>query len=94
MPYLKTAQQLISSSSPVSYSCPYDPWQIMEAHLGFAAQKLGFKIGVPAFEKIEEDRMVDLLKEAGLPLSGKSRFMTEEQVCHTKILWLSALSTL
>jgi len=45
----------------------------MEAHLGFARKNLGFKIGVPAFEKIEEDRMVDLLKEAGLPLSGKSQ---------------------
>jgi DNA-directed RNA polymerase subunit beta len=45
--------------------------QILEAHLGFAAQKLGMKIGVPAFEKIDESRMVDLLEQAGLPVNGK-----------------------
>jgi len=47
--------------------------QILEAHLGLAAQKLGMKIGVPAFEKIEEDKIVELLKQANLPVDGKAQ---------------------
>jgi DNA-directed RNA polymerase subunit beta len=45
--------------------------QILEAHLGLAAQKLGMKIGIPVFEKIEEEKMIDLFKQAGLPVNGK-----------------------
>jgi DNA-directed RNA polymerase subunit beta len=45
--------------------------QLLEAHLGLAAQKLEMKVGIPAFEKISEDKIVDLLKQAGLPVSGK-----------------------
>src|SRR3990167_7146716 len=67
MPYLEDGTAVDIIISPVSILARMNLGQILEAHLGFAADKLGMKIGVPAFEKIEEDRMVDLLREAGLP---------------------------
>ncbi|MCX8008861.1 MAG: DNA-directed RNA polymerase subunit beta, partial [Patescibacteria group bacterium] len=40
--------------------------------LGFAAQKLGKKVALPVFEKVSEDKIIELLKQANLPISGKS----------------------
>jgi DNA-directed RNA polymerase subunit beta len=45
--------------------------QLLEAHLGLAAQRMNMKIAAPVFENISEDRIVDLLKKAGLPVNGK-----------------------
>lgn len=73
MPYLEDGTAVDIIISPVSILARMNLGQILEAHLGFAAEKLGIKVGAPAFEKIEEDRMVDLLKEAGLPVNGKSQ---------------------
>lgn len=71
MPHLEDGTPVDIIISPVSILARMNLGQIMEAHLGFAAQKLGLKVGVPAFETIDEDRMVDLLKQAGLPVNGK-----------------------
>jgi DNA-directed RNA polymerase subunit beta len=73
MPYLADGTPVDIIISPVSILARMNLGQILEAHLGFAAEKLGMKVGVPVFEKIEEDKIVDLLKKAGLPVSGKSQ---------------------
>lgn len=73
MPYLADGTPIDIIISPVSILARMNLGQIFEAHLGFAAQKLGIKVGVPAFEKIDEDNIVDLLKQAGLPVNGKSQ---------------------
>ncbi len=71
MPYLPDGTPVDIIISPVSILARMNLGQILEAHLGFAAQKLSMKIGVPVFEKIEEEKIVDLLKQAGLPVDGK-----------------------
>src|SRR6185369_15156182 len=73
MPYLADGTSIDIIISPVSILARMNLGQILEAHLGFAAEKLGMKVGIPAFEKIDEDRMVDLIKQAGLPVNGKSQ---------------------
>jgi DNA-directed RNA polymerase subunit beta len=73
MPYLEDGTAVDIIISPVSILARMNLGQILEAHLGFAAEKLGIKVGAPAFEKIEEDRIVDLLKKAGLPVDGKAQ---------------------
>jgi DNA-directed RNA polymerase subunit beta len=73
MPYLADGTPIDIIISPVSILARMNLGQILEAHLGFAAQKLGVKIGVPVFEKIEEDKIVSLLKQAGLPVDGKAQ---------------------
>ncbi len=45
--------------------------QLLEAQLGLAAQALGTKVAVPVFEKIDEDRIGDLLEKAGFDRSAK-----------------------
>jgi DNA-directed RNA polymerase subunit beta len=71
MPHLEDGTPVDIIISPMSMLARMNLGQILEAHLGLAAQKLNMKIGAPVFEKISEDRIVDLLKQAGLPVSGK-----------------------
>ena len=75
MPHLEDGTPIDIIISPVSILARMNLGQILEAHLGFAAQKLGMKIGVPAFEKIDESRMVALLEQAGLPVNGKVKLI-------------------
>ncbi|HSX09500.1 MAG TPA: DNA-directed RNA polymerase subunit beta [Candidatus Saccharimonadales bacterium] len=75
MPHLEDGTPIDIIISPVSILARMNLGQILEAHLGFAAQKLGIKVGVPAFEKIDESRMVDLLAQAGLPVNGKVKLI-------------------
>ncbi|HSX24655.1 MAG TPA: DNA-directed RNA polymerase subunit beta, partial [Candidatus Andersenbacteria bacterium] len=71
MPYLPDGTPIDIIISPISVLARMNLGQLLEAHLGFAAQKLEIKVGIPAFEKISEEKIVDLLKQAGLPVSGK-----------------------
>jgi DNA-directed RNA polymerase subunit beta len=75
MPHLEDGTPIDIIISPVSILARMNLGQILEAHLGFAAQRLGMKIGVPAFEKIDESRMVELLEQAGLPVNGKVKLI-------------------
>lgn len=71
MPYLADGTPVDIIISPVSILARMNLGQILEAHLGLAAQKMDMKIGVPVFEKINEDKIIALLEEAGLPVNGK-----------------------
>lgn len=71
MPHLEDGTPVDIIISPMSILARMNLGQILEAHLGFAADKLDMKVGAPAFEKISEERMIDLLKQAGLPVDGK-----------------------
>ncbi len=46
--------------------------QLLEAHLGWAADKLGYKVALPVFEPLNESVIEEQLKKAGLPTSGKA----------------------
>ena len=45
--------------------------QILETHLGWAAEKLGQRVAIPAFESASVAQIQDKLEEAGLPRDGK-----------------------
>jgi len=45
--------------------------QLLEAHLGLAAEAHGIKIAVPVFEQVSEERIAKLQLDSGLPPSGK-----------------------
>jgi DNA-directed RNA polymerase subunit beta len=49
--------------------------QLLETYLGMAAKKLNYSVAAPVFEKIPENILFDQLKEAGLPVSGKSKLI-------------------
>ena len=71
MPYLEDGTPVDIIISPISALARMNLGQLLEAHLGWAAQKLGMKVGVPVFEEVGEEAIVDLLKKAGLPVDGK-----------------------
>ncbi|MBI4078907.1 MAG: DNA-directed RNA polymerase subunit beta [Candidatus Levybacteria bacterium] len=71
MPYLSDGTAVDIVISPISVLARMNLGQLLEAHLGLAAKKLGIKVAVPVFENVSEDRIVDLLKKADLPTGGK-----------------------
>ena len=73
MPYLPDGTPVDLIISPLSVLARMNLGQLLEAHLGWAADKLGLKIAVPVFEGNSEDKLFELLKKANLPVSGKIR---------------------
>lgn len=71
MPHLSDGTPVDIVISPISVLARMNLGQLLEAHLGFAAQKLGMKIGIPTFERIAEDKIIELLDAAGIPSDGK-----------------------
>lgn len=47
--------------------------QLFETHLGMAAHALGIKVASPAFDGVSEEKIKELLAEAGLPEDGKQQ---------------------
>jgi len=72
MPYLSDGTPVDIIISPISVLARMNLGQLLEAHLGWAAQKLNIKVGVPVFEEVGEDRIISLLKMAKLPENGKT----------------------
>ncbi|MDP3726782.1 MAG: DNA-directed RNA polymerase subunit beta, partial [bacterium] len=73
MPHLEDGTPVDIVISPISVLARMNLGQLLEAHLGWAAQKLGVKVSVPVFEDIKEDQVVSLLRKAGLPTEGKAK---------------------
>ncbi len=75
MPHLPDGTAIDIIISPVTILSRMNLGQLLENHLAFAADKLGKKVAVPVYEKVSEDHIVDMLKQAGLPLNGKSKLI-------------------
>lgn len=71
MPHLADGTPVDIIISPLSVLARMNMGQLLEAHAGWAAQRLGYKIAIPAFEKFDESQIWEQLVEAGLPASGK-----------------------
>lgn len=72
MPYLENGTPVDIIISPLSVLARMNLGQLMEAHLGWAADKLGYKVAIPVFEEIDESLIENELKKANLPASGKT----------------------
>jgi len=72
MPYLADGSSVDICLNPLGVPSRMNVGQVLECHLGFACKKLGLKIATPVFDGIEEDKIKGYLKDAGLPLTGKS----------------------
>src|SRR3990172_9034321 len=72
MPYLSDGTPVDIIISPISVLARMNLGQLLEAHLGWAAQKLNTKVLIPVFEEVGEDRIITFLKMAKLPESGKT----------------------
>lgn len=72
MPYLEDGTPVDIIISPLSVLARMNLGQLLEAHLGWAADKLGYKVALPVFEKLDESVIEQELKKADLPVSGKT----------------------
>jgi DNA-directed RNA polymerase subunit beta len=72
MPFLADGTPVDILLNPLGVPSRMNVGQILETHLGWAAQKLGFKAITPVFDGATEEELRSCLKEAGIPESGKS----------------------
>jgi DNA-directed RNA polymerase subunit beta len=72
MPYLADGTPVDILLNPLGVPSRMNVGQILETHLGWAAQRLGFKAITPVFDGANEEELRQCLKEAGIPESGKS----------------------
>ncbi|MFC1658516.1 DNA-directed RNA polymerase subunit beta [Candidatus Omnitrophota bacterium] len=71
MPYLPDGSTVDIVLNPLGVPSRMNIGQILETHLGWAAQVLGIKIGSPVFDGANETEIKEMLKKAGLPEDGK-----------------------
>ena len=71
MPFLPDGTPVDIILNPLGVPHRMNIGQIMETHLGWAAQALGFKIATPVFDGASEDDIEEFLRRAGLPDTGK-----------------------
>lgn len=71
MPYMPDGTVVDLIISPLSVLSRMNLGQLLEAHLGLAAQKLGVTVGLPVFGQASEANLVKMLEESHLPVSGK-----------------------
>src|SRR5262249_29922242 len=72
MPYLAEGTPVDILLNPLGVPSRMNVGQILETHLGWAAQRLGFKAITPVFDGASEEEIRKSLIEANIPESGKS----------------------
>jgi DNA-directed RNA polymerase subunit beta len=72
MPFLPDGTPIQICLNPLGVPSRMNVGQVLETHLGWACNKLGFKVATPIFDGISESKIKDYLKEANLPETGKT----------------------
>ncbi len=72
MPYLPDGTPVEVILNPLGVPSRMNVGQILETHLGWAAQALGLRVASPVFDGAKEKDIKALLKRAKLPPSGKT----------------------
>jgi len=72
MPFLPDGTSVDIVLNPLGVPSRMNVGQVLETHLGWAAQELGLYVATPVFDGIKEDEIRKLLKKAKLPENGKA----------------------
>ena len=72
MPYLPDGTPLDIVLNPLGVPSRMNIGQVLEVHLGYAAQALGWKVATPVFNGANESTIRETLRQAGLREDGKS----------------------
>lgn len=72
MPYLPDGTQVQIVLNPLGVPSRMNVGQILETHLGWAADVLGIHVSSPVFDGATEKEVKAMLEEAGLPRSGQT----------------------
>ena len=79
MPYLPDGTPVEIVLNPLGVPSRMNVGQILETHLGWAAQALGVRFATPVFDGATEKDIKAQLKSANLPSSGKSPALGRHQ---------------
>ncbi len=71
MPYTKDGEPIDIILTPLGVPSRMNLGQILELHLGLAADTLGYQAVVPPFAGATEEEIVEELEKAGYPATGK-----------------------
>jgi DNA-directed RNA polymerase subunit beta len=71
MPYLEDGTPIDIILSPLGVVSRMNLGQLLETHLGFAAQKLNYTVATPPLNGLSDDIIREQLIKAGLPEDGK-----------------------
>lgn len=71
MPYLPDGTPIQIVLNPLGVPSRMNLGQVLEVHLGLAANALGWKVATPVFDGANEEDIAEALREAGLPEDGK-----------------------
>ncbi|MFC1751748.1 DNA-directed RNA polymerase subunit beta, partial [Patescibacteria group bacterium] len=71
IPYLEDGTPVDIILNPLGVAGRMNLGQILETHLGWAADKLGYRAVTPPFAGVTEDEIREELKKAGLPEDGR-----------------------
>ncbi|MBM3205188.1 DNA-directed RNA polymerase subunit beta, partial [Candidatus Uhrbacteria bacterium] len=71
MPFLEDGTPVDIILSPLGVVSRMNLGQILETHLGLAANALGYMVATPVFDGVPEKIIHEQLQEAGLPKDGK-----------------------
>ncbi|MBU0531549.1 MAG: DNA-directed RNA polymerase subunit beta [Candidatus Uhrbacteria bacterium] len=71
MPFLEDGTPVDVILTPLGVVSRMNLGQILEVHLGLAANALGYRVKTPVLNGVTEQEIRDELKEAGLPESGQ-----------------------
>ena len=73
MPYLEDGTPVDIVLNPMGVASRMNIGQILETHLGWAAQKTKTYVASPPFAGVTEEEVKEQLKKAGLPENGKTK---------------------
>ena len=71
MPFLPDGTPVDIILNPLGVPHRMNIGQILETHMGWAAEKLGYKVATPVFDGASEEMIHNELERAGLPRDGK-----------------------
>jgi len=71
MPFLEDGTPVDVILSPLGVISRMNLGQLLETHLGLAANALGYKLATPVFNGVTEEQIKAELEKAGLPVSGQ-----------------------
>jgi DNA-directed RNA polymerase subunit beta len=71
MPFLPDGTPVDIILNPLGVPHRMNIGQILETHMGWAAEKLGYKVATPVFDGASEEMIHSELERAGLPRDGK-----------------------
>ena len=72
MPFLPDGTSVDIMLNPLGVPSRMNLGQVLELHLGMAAKKLGVHVATPVFDGATEEDILDMMKEAGMDLDGKT----------------------